>query len=62
MDKVYSIAFTTENKETWLGLNGKKMFMDYEENVIENYNFMGFAEQLMAIWMGYTDGVIEEKE
>ena len=62
MDKAYSIAFTTENKETWLGLNGKKMFMDYEENVIENYNFMGFAEQLMAIWMGYTDGVIEEKE
>jgi len=57
MDKVYTIGFTTTDFTSWQGLNDKRMFMDYEENVIESYNFEGFAEQLMAIWMGWTDGV-----
>lgn len=48
----YSISFTTNDEATWEGLNGKNMYMDYEENLIENYNFVGFAEQLMAIWLG----------
>jgi len=62
MDKEYEISFITEDEATWIGLNGKKMYMDYEENVIESENFVGFASQLMAMWMGLTDGVIGEEE
>jgi len=54
-EMIYQIGFTTKHEDEWEGLNGKRMYMDYEENLIENYNFMGFAEQLMAVWLGYTE-------
>ena len=39
-----------------------KIYIDYEENVIENYNFQGFAEQLIAILKGWAEEPQKEKE
>ena len=56
-DATFTINYVTKNKESHLMLNGRVIYSDYEENLIENYNFVGFAEQLMAVWLGYTEGV-----
>jgi len=50
----YNINFATDDEASWVRLNGRKMYIDYEENLIESDNFIGFAEQLMAVWLGYA--------
>lgn len=54
MDKIYTINFETSNKDEWITLNGKNMFMDYEENIIEQENFEGFSHQIIAEHLGLT--------
>ena len=55
MNNIYKISFNTSDENIWLGLNGKKMFMDYEENIIEMKDLEGVFQQLLAIMLGYTN-------